>query len=709
MPFNFEKMTVRAKLLVMVALMNGLLVLAGAFVVARLFFVATNYENFREHTVHFSNINSVAEDLSALQGTLNLGLRASLTTNGAWPAEATGPLTEELKSLRTRINLLSQDQEQDTIELVTAVSALADRVDKALALQSRDPKAASVVFSQITDQQMPIVWKQMLGTTRQGLTRVDTSQAKITHGDILALQYGLVGIGLALLAGLGISYGIFDSVIRPISDMHRTLLQVLSGDFRGVSLPRREDEIGAIGRVIEDIKARSEHVYRLAYYDSLTGLPNRLRFSRDVGEVVRGLHDRRTFSVMLFGIDHFSAISSGFGPRYGDEVIRQVVKRIEPRIGSDGRLYRYGGDIFACVVRECASDEEIKSISADLARIITEDFQTPIHAGELDNSLSLSIGVALSLQGERPDDILTEAEAALLEAKKRGGDNIVTTVRQHSEQFRHRLKLADDIRKGIAAQEFEPFYQPVVDVERGITVGAETLVRWRRNNGQIMMPGEFIFVAEESDLIRGITKLMVNRACSNFAEWNGQGRDLRVSFNVSARLVQVGLKEIIVDALQRSGLAPDALEMEITETVLIGNQSDAEKLLQDLKKLGLRLSLDDFGTGYSSMGYLSRFQVDKIKIDASFVKSLAAGDKQREVVASIVRLANRLNIDVVAEGVETVEQMQQLRAMGCKLMQGWLFAAALPAPDFPRWVDSTSVLLNELTRQNIKPTAIRGL
>ncbi|WP_161554254.1 putative bifunctional diguanylate cyclase/phosphodiesterase [Stenotrophobium rhamnosiphilum] len=689
--------------------MNGLLVLAGAFVLARLFFVATNYENFREHTVHFSNINSVAEDLSNLQGTLNLGLRASLTTDGAWPAEATAPLTDELKSLRTRIRLLGQDQEQDTKEIVTAVSSLADSVEQALALQPRDPKAASVAFSQLTDERMPAVWKLMLGTTRQGLTTVDVAQAKITHGDVLALQYGLVGIGLALLAGLGISYGIFDSVIRPIGDMHRTLLQVLSGDFRGVSLPRREDEIGAIGRVIEDIKARSEHVHRLAYYDNLTGLPNRLRLSRDVGEITRGAGDQRTFAVMLIGIDHFSAISSGFGPRYGDEVLRQIVKRIEPRLGRDGKLYRYSGDIFACALRECASDQEIQGIAEDLAQLITADFQTPIHAGELDTTLTVSIGVALSLQTERPDEILTEAEAALLEAKKGGGNATVTTVRQHSEQFRRRLKLADDIRKGIDAKEFEPFYQPVVDVERGVTVGAETLVRWRRANGQIMMPAEFIFVAEESDLIRGITKLMVNRACSNFAEWNAQGRDLRVSFNVSARLVQVGLKEIIVDALQRSGLPPDSLEMEITETVLIGNQSEAEKLLQDLKKLGLRLSLDDFGTGYSSMGYLSRFQVDKIKIDASFVKSLAAGDKQREVVASIVRLANRLNIDVVAEGVETVEQMQQLRAMGCKLMQGWLFAAALPAPDFPRWVDSTGVLLDELTRQNKMPTAIRGL
>ncbi len=706
MPFNFEKMTVRAKLLLMVALMNGLLVLAGAFVLARLFFVATNYENFREHTVHFSNINSVAEDLSNLQSTLNLGLHVSLAAGGNWPVEATAPLNDGIKSLRTRVRLLSQDNEPDAVELVAAATRLADGVEQNLTLQTSDPKAASAAFLRISDQDMPAVWKLMLGATRQSLSTVDSSQAKITHGDVLALQYGLVGIGLALLAGLGISYGIFDSVIRPISDMHRTLLQVLSGDFRGVSLPRRDDEIGAIGRVIEDIKARSEHIHRLAYYDNLSGLPNRLRLSRDTGEIVRNLGEHRTFGVMLLGLDHFSAITSGFGPRYGDEVIRQVCKRIEPRLGIDAKLYRYGGDILACVLRECSSDEEIQDIAQNLAAVIASDFRSPVHAGELDTSLSLSIGIALSLQKERPDEILTEAEAALLSAKKRGGNNIVTTVRQHSEQFRSRIKLAEEIRKGIDAKEFEPFYQPIVDIESGVTIGAETLVRWRRPNGLIMMPSEFIQVAEESDLIRGITKQMVNRACSDFAAWNAQGRELLVAFNVSARLVQVGLKEIILDALKRSGLDPSLLEMEITETVLIGNQSEAEKLLLDLKKIGLRLSLDDFGTGYSSMGYLNRFQIDKIKIDTSFVKSLAAGDKQREVVASIVQLANRLNVDVVAEGVETVEQMQLLRSMGCKLMQGWLFAAALPAPDFPHWVDSTSALLDELTQKNTVTAAI---
>lgn len=706
MPFDFEKMTVRAKLLLMVALMNGLLVLAGAFVVARLFFVATNYENFREHTVHFSNINSVAEDLSNLQSTLNLGLHASLTADGNWPAEATAPLDSGVKSLRTRLQLLEKDNEQDAVELIAAASSLADDVEKNLALQKSDPKAASVAFQKITDQRMPPVWKLMLGTTRQGLSTVDSSQAKITHGDLLALQYGLVGIGLALLAGLGISYGIFDSVIRPISDMHRTLLQVLSGDFRGVSLPRRDDEIGAIGRVIEDIKARSEHIFRLAYYDNMTGLPNRLRLSRDTGEVVRNLGEHRTFGVMLLGLDHFSTITSGFGPRYGDEVIRQVCKRIEPRLGIDGRLYRYGSDVFACVLRECVSDEEIQGIAQNLAEVIRADFQHPVHTGELDASLSLSIGIALSLQKERPDEILTEAEAALLSARKQGGDTIVSTVRQLSEQFRRRIKLADEIRRGIDAREFEPFYQPIVDVERGVTVGAETLVRWRRPGGQIMMPSEFIQVAEESDLIRGVTKQMVDRACTNFAEWNSQGRNLRVAFNVSARLVQAGLKEIIVDALERSNLAADALEMEITETVLIGNQSEAEKLLLDLKKIGMRLALDDFGTGYSSIGYLSRFQIDKIKIDTTFVKSLAAGEKQREIVAGMIRLANRLNIDVVAEGVETAEQMQLLRSMGCKLMQGWLFAAALPALDFPQWVDSTGALLSELTQKNTATAAV---
>ena len=702
-----EQLTVRAKLLLMVALMNGLLILAAAFVVARLFFVASNYENFRTHTVHFSNVTSVAEDLSSVRNTLNLGLRVGAGQGGVWPDNATPLLREQLASLRVRLKLLAQDQQPDTAGLVTAVSSLADEVDAGLALAATDLKAGDQALARLSDQKMPVLWKTILQSTRQELVAVDVAQAKITHGDILALQYGLVGIGLALIVGLGISYGIFDAVIRPLGDMHRALLQVLSGNFRGVSLPQGDDEIGAIGHVIEDIKARSEHVHRLAYFDNLTGLPNRLRLARDVGDMTRAVGDKRSYGVMLIGIDHFSAISSGFGPRFSDEVVRQVCRRIEGRLGSDGRPYRYGGDILACVIRECASDKEIQALAQELADTFTEEFRQSVHVGELDIPLSISIGVALSLQSERPDEILTEAEAALHEAKQRGGTTTVVAVRQLSEQFRRRLKVADDIRKGIAAQEFEPFFQPVIDVEHGVTVGVETLVRWRRADGRITMPSEFIFVAEESDLIRGITEQMVNKACDHCAQWHEQGLKLKLAFNVSARLVQVGLQAIVVKALQRSKLDPGSLEMEITETVLINAHNDTEKLLLDLKKLGLRLSLDDFGTGYSSMGYLSRFQVDKIKIDATFVKSLAAGDKQREIVANMIRLAQRLNIDVVAEGIETVEQMEQLRAMGCRLMQGWLFAAALPAAELPGWVRDTGALLEGLTRKS-KVTSIWG-
>ncbi|TXH04524.1 MAG: GGDEF domain-containing protein [Nevskiaceae bacterium] len=702
-----DQLTVRAKLLLMVALMNGLLVLAAAFVVARLFFVASNYANFREHTVHFSNITSVAEDLNAVRNTLNIGLRVGAGSGGVWPDNATPLLREQLSSLRVRVQLLSQDPQPDTATLVGAVGGLADEIDAALRLPGADARAVDQALAAIGDQKMPALWKTLLQSTRAELTAVDTAQAQIAHGDILALQYGLVGIGLALIVGLGISYGIFDAVIRPLGDMHRALLQVLSGNFRGVSLPQGDDEIGAIGHVIEDIKARSEHVHRLAYFDNLTGLPNRLRMAKDVGEIVRNIGDRRTFGVMLIGIDHFSAVSSGFGPRFGDEVIRQVCRRVEGRLGSDGRLYRYGGDMLGCVIRECASDKEIQALAQELTDTFSDEFRQTVHVGELDVPLSVSIGVALSLQSERPDEILTEAEAALFEAKRRGGGGRVVAVRQLSEQFRRRLKVADEIRKGIAAQEFEPFYQPVIDVERGVTVGVETLVRWRRADGRITMPSEFIFVAEESDLIRGITEQVIHKACLNGQTWREQGLPLKLAFNMSARLVQVGLQEIIVKALERSQIDPALLEMEITETVLINPHNDTEKLLLDLKKLGLRLSLDDFGSGYSSMGYLSRFPVDKIKIDATFVKSLGAGEKQREIVANMIRLAQRLNLDVVAEGIETVEQLEQLRAMGCQLMQGWLFAAALPASALPDWVRSTGSLLDGLRRKS-KVTSIWG-
>ena len=691
-----QTFTVRAKLLFMVILMNGLLLIAGSFVVARLFIVANGYEHFRERTVQFSNINAVSDDLLSLRRSLDLGLRAAMIDNGRWPDAAVEQISTDLKSLNVRISLLEKNHPQDADALILNLEDLITVIDDSLVRLKPKPAEAHAILMKVADRTMPAVSKQLTAVIQTELAEVDRVQASITRGDIQALRNGLIGIGLSLIAGLAISYGIFDTVIRPLSTTHKALLQVLSGNFRGVSLPQSQDEIGAIGRVIEDIKARSEHVYRLAYNDSLTGLPNRLQLVRDLAETMRSAGERRSYSLLLLGVDRFSALSSSFGPRFGDEAIQEIHKRLDFLLNEDGRLYRYTGDIFACLLKPSIADEAAQAAAIKIADVISTGFKNPLLVGELSIPLSLSIGVALSLQKARPENMLVEAEAALFEAKRRGGTNTVIGMRDFAERTRKRLETASEIRRGVAAGEFEPFFQPVVDIEQGLTVSAETLVRWRHADGHITMPSEFIFVAEESDLIRDITIQMTGKACDHLARWKHEGYKLKLAFNVSARLVNIGLKQIIINAIEASGILPGDLEMEITETVLIGNHTEAEKLLIDLRETGLRLALDDFGTGYSSMNYLSRFQVDKIKIDSTFVKSLADGPRQREVVSAMIQLARTLKIDVVAEGVETVAQMELLRSMGCKLMQGWLFAAALPAQDLPHWMDSTSVLLNSI-------------
>lgn len=691
-----DSITVRTKLLFMVALMNGLLLLAGSFVIARLYLVASGYEHFRERTVQFSNINAVADDLFVLRTGLGLGLRASAADKGHWPQAATELIRGNLKSLRVRLDLLDQNTHQGTAELVKNLNALTTSIDVHLDTNNEAPAAQAAALANIVDVQMPAVSKQLNIQIQNELIEVDRAQAAITHGDIRALQYGLIGIGLALIAGLAISYGIFDSVIRPLGAMHKALLQVLSGNFQGLSLSTSNDEIGAIGRLIEDIKARSEHVYRLAYNDTITGLPNRLQLARDLADIVRNTGDRRSYGLLLFGADHFSNLSSSYGPRFGDEALKAIHRRLASQLDDTGRLYRYTGAMFACLLKSSATDGEAQQRALNLAGVISDEFKNPLQVGELNFPLSLSIGVALSLQKSRPENMLVEAEAALVEAKRRGGTSTVVGVRDFAERTRHRLETASAIRRGIEAFEFEPFFQPVLDIQRGATVGAETLVRWRHADGRIMMPNEFIFVAEESDLIRGITLQVIERACKQLAQWKSDGHKLKIAFNVSARLINIGLKEIVLGAIQRSGIAPSDLEMEITETVVIGNHNEAETLLLELKKTGLRISLDDFGSGYSSLSYLSRFQVDTIKIDSNFVQSLADGERQRDIVAAMIQLANKLNIEVVAEGVETVEQMEQLRSMGCKLMQGWLFAPAMPADEFALWVKQTPALLSSI-------------
>ena len=696
-----QAFTVRAKLLFMVILMNGLLLIAGSFVVARLFIVANGYEHFRERTVQFSNINAVSDDLSSLRRSLDLGLRAAMVDNGRWPQTAVDQIATDLKSLRVRIALLEKNHPEDADALILNLEDLMAALDESLVRMKLKPSEAYAILLKLADHTMPAVSKQLTSVIQAELAEVDRVQASITRGDIQALRNGLIGIALSLIAGLAISYGIFDMVIRPLSTTHKALLQVLSGNFRGISLRQSQDEIGAIGRVIEDIKARSEHVYRLAYSDILTGLPNRLQLARDLGETMRSAGDRRSYSLLLLGVDRFSALSSSFGPRFGDEAIQEIHRRLGLLLNEGGRLYRYTGDIFACLLKPSSSDDAAQVAATQVADAISMDFRTPLLVGELSIPLSLSIGVALSLQKVRPENMLVEAEAALFEAKRRGGTNTVIGMRDFAERTRRRLEIASAIRRGLTASEFEPFFQPVIDIERGVTVGAETLVRWRHADGRITMPGEFIFIAEESDLIRDITIQMTGKACDHLARWKRDGYKLKLAFNVSARLVTIGLKQIVLNAIEASGISPADLEMEITETVLIGNHNEAEKLLIELRESGLRLALDDFGSGYSSMNYLSRFQVDKIKIDQTFVQSLSDGERQREVVSAMIKLAHALKIDVVAEGVETLEQMELLRSLGCRLMQGWLFAAALPAQEFPPWMDSTSALLSGIKARSL--------
>ncbi|MGH8461662.1 MAG: putative bifunctional diguanylate cyclase/phosphodiesterase [Stenotrophobium sp.] len=700
MALNREQFTIRGKLFLMVMLMNGLLLLAAVFLAARLFFVAHNYESFRDYTLRFANISSVTEDLSTLQQDLYLGLRAGGAKDAVWPADSVSRLHADIGSLHVRLQMIGNDP--GSAQLVAAATALSDQLSAELARNPPDPAATHAALAGLAGNGFAPVWKLLLQDTRDGITAADSEQAGITRDDIRALQYGLVGIGLALFAGLALSYGIFDTVIRPLGSTHKALLQVLSGNFQGLSLPQRDDEIGAIGRVIDDIKARSEHVHTLAYYDTLTGLPNRLRLARAVAETGRNLGPRRSFGVLLIGIERLGIISSGFGPRFGDEVLREVVRRITPRLGRDGALYRYGGAALACTLRVCNSDPEIRELALALSATLISEIRQPVEVDGLSIPMNASIGIGLWLQqNERPEDLLTEAEAALFEARRRSDGLPMVAEIRISEQARQRIQIASDVRKGIAAQEFEPFYQPIIDIEHGTTCGAETLVRWRRADGSIVMPSAFIHIAEESDLIRGITEQMVHKACAHFAQWNAHGRRLLVSFNVSARLLRSGFEEIVASALKRSGLAAESLEIEITETLLIGNHDDAEKLFAQLQTLGVRLALDDFGSGYSSLSYLSRFRIDKIKIDSDFVNSLSAGEKQREIVAGIIQLAQRLRIDVVAEGVETLAQADLLRSMGCRLMQGWLFAAALPAQEFEHWIDNTSAMLEKARKPEI--------
>ena len=441
---------------------------------------------------------------------------------------------------------------------------------------------------------------------------------------------------------------------------------------------------------ITERKQAQERLIHQAYHDANTKLPNRLMFEEEFERRVYA-NERAGMraALLLLGVDRFRVVIESMGHDIGDLLLQAVAARLRHLLGEvrgqvrESTLYRMEGDRFAILVPGFATSQN----PVWLAEQILEEMQQPFHALGREYHLGLSIGVSVyPLDGQDAATLLRNAEAAMQRAKRQGGERLECYTRDMNERAAEWLALENELRHAEEHDELRLYYQPQVDIASGRVIGAEALLRWEHPKLGLLMPSQFLALSEESELVVSLGEWVLYTACAQAAAASTPATQaLTVSVNIPARqFSQPDLAKRVAAVLQEAGLPPQRLELEITEGVAMQDIARTIAILTELKQLGVKFALDDFGTGFSSLSYLKRFPLDKLKIDQSFVHGLPADEHDAAITRAVIALGQSLKLKVIAEGVETREQLALLRDQGCDEYQGNLFSKPVPAQDFAK-------------------------
>jgi len=434
----------------------------------------------------------------------------------------------------------------------------------------------------------------------------------------------------------------------------------------------------------QGLEAANKQLRHLASHDALTGLPNRVLLDDRLSQAIAHANrDGHGFAVAMFDLDRFKIVNDSFGHRAGDELLKEVAHRLAGIARSTDTVGRLGGDEFLFIMVRVAKGEDAELV----ARRAVESLRGTIRLRgvNVDIHTSASIGIAMfPTDGKTVETLIANADAAMYCAKQRGRNKIQLYTSGMNAVTQEKVKLESDLHEALALKQFELHYQPKVDTATGMIHGAEALLRWRHPQRGLVPPAEFIPLAEACGLIESIGGWVVREGCRQARAWQDQGLPrLRVAVNLSAMQFRHGnLLHLIRDALDAANLEPRFLEVEITESALMSDPEESVAILEQLSRMGVVVSVDDFGTGYSSMSYLHRFPIDKLKIDRGFISELMSCADDATIVQAIVSLAHSLRLKVVAEGVETNEQLHLLQQLGCDQYQGYQFSPAVPAAQF---------------------------
>lgn len=433
-----------------------------------------------------------------------------------------------------------------------------------------------------------------------------------------------------------------------------------------------------------------EKLNLMSYYDELTGLPNRRMFDEKVKNIIKQYQNsgNRMFGVLFFDLDRFKQINDIHGQHIGDLLLVEVAQRLRGYIREQDSVYRWSGDEFILLLNDVSKDE-VEKITE---RIINE-LSTPFFIKGLEIYMSPGIGISLfPHDGESVDELLRKADAAMYQAKKEGRNNYQFFNPIHDIKTRETLEIENELRKALKKKEFILYYQPIIDLTTNKVSAVEALIRWEHPRLGKVSPERFIPIAEETGMILQIGEWVLTTACNQVKQWQDSGIDVpAMSVNISFRqFYQPNLVEMIAQMIDETGINPSSLTIEITESMTMDVEA-ATRILYSLKNLGVNISIDDFGTGYSSFSYLKKFPIDYLKIDKSFIRDIAKSKDDENIATSILLMAQKLGLNVIAEGVETYEQLEVLRQNHCNKAQGFLFSKPVTAEGIQGMLASITV------------------
>ncbi len=468
-----------------------------------------------------------------------------------------------------------------------------------------------------------------------------------------------------------------DSAIVPLKDANGQIVRYIS--VRVNITKRKESE---------------QHIQSLAYYDVLTGLPNRTLLHDRLGQLIAESHrDKQKFALLFIDLDRFKYVNDSMGHAVGDKLLQVVAQRLQECVREVDTVSRISGDEFIVLLRETDAKGAAR-VAGKILKVLT----TPCDVGTLQIATHASIGISIYPDNADSEDeintLIKHADVAMYRVKAEGRSNFLFFAPEMNFRAHQLFSMENDMRLALERNEFMLHYQPQANLISGMVCGAEALLRWKHPEKGFVAPAEFVPVAEETGQIIPIGEWVLRTACAQLAEWRRQGMSLfPISINLSiSQLRQPQLAQMIIAVLEETGLHPNDLELEITEGVMMNEAEASMAFLAQMHELGVQLAIDDFGTGYSSLSYLKKMPLDRLKVDQSFVRDVATDENDAAIVRSIISLGHQFKLQVIAEGVETLEQLDFLRARGCDEIQGYYYSHPLPAEEFAIFINSNPVL-----------------